>query len=82
MIIIDPVCGMKLKFIYLSERLNKLLTISKSGRIVIMCVEIFWFRCHRRWIAEQLVIAGHEVIHIKDDTKTYPHKLRKEVQED
>jgi len=44
-----------------------------------MCAEIFWFRCHRRWIAEQLVIARHEVIHIIDDIKTFTHKLRKEI---
>ncbi|MFW9878010.1 MAG: DUF488 family protein, partial [Candidatus Thorarchaeota archaeon] len=36
--------------------LNKLLTISKSVRNVIMCAEIVWFRYHRRLIAEQLVM--------------------------
>ena len=64
------------------EGLNKLLTIAKSGRTAIMCAEIVWFRCHRRWIAEQLVMAGFEVIHIIDDKKTYPHKLRTEIQKD
>ena len=64
------------------EGLNKLLTIAKSGRTVIMCAEIVWFRCHRRWIAEQLVMDGHEIIHIVDNKKTYVHKLRTEVQND
>lgn len=64
------------------EGLNRLLTIAKSGRTAIMCAEIVWFRCHRRWIAEQLVMAEHEVIHIIDDKRTYPHKLRAEVQKD
>ena len=64
------------------EGLNKLLTIAKSGRTAIMCAEIVWFRCHRRWIAEQLVMDGYEVIHIIDDKKTYVHKLRTEVQND
>ncbi|MFX1409691.1 MAG: DUF488 family protein [Promethearchaeota archaeon] len=62
------------------EGVNKLLTIAKSGNTAIMCAEIVWFRCHRRWIADQLLIEGHEVIHIIDEKKTYSHKLRTEVQ--
>ena len=62
-----------------NEGLQKLLTLSKSGRTAIMCAEIVWFRCHRRWISEQIVIEGHEVIHIIDEKKTYIHKLSKNL---
>ncbi|MFX1316660.1 MAG: DUF488 family protein, partial [Promethearchaeota archaeon] len=59
-----------------------LLTIAKKGNTAIMCAEIVWFRCHRRWIADQLLKEGHEVIHIIDEKKTYSHKLRPEIQKD
>lgn len=63
-----------------NEGFDQPLTIAKSGRTAFIYAEIVWFRCHRRWIAEQFIMDGHEVIHIVDDKKTYPHKLRKEVQ--
>lgn len=30
----------------------------------IMCAETVWFRCHRRFIARELVARGHRVTHI------------------
>jgi len=32
-----------------NEGLNNLLIIAKLGRTAIMCAEIVWFRCYRRW---------------------------------
>jgi uncharacterized protein (DUF488 family) len=34
-----------------------------------MCSELLWWRCHRRIIADYLILAGHTVIHIFDRTK-------------
>jgi uncharacterized protein (DUF488 family) len=56
--------------------LEDLLKISKQGETAIMCAEIVWFRCHRRYISDKLVQLGHEVIHIIDTKRTYLHKLR------
>lgn len=43
------------------DRLERLLA---RGRTVIMCAEIVWFRCHRRFIARQMAARGYRVTHI------------------
>ena len=43
------------------ERLEGLLN---RGPTAIMCAEIVWFRCHRRFIARQMVVRGYRVTHI------------------
>jgi uncharacterized protein (DUF488 family) len=43
------------------ERLEGLLTKRPTA---IMCAEIVWFRCHRRFIARQMVARGYPVTHI------------------
>jgi uncharacterized protein (DUF488 family) len=43
------------------ERLEGLLTERPTA---IMCAEIVWFRCHRRFIARQMVARGYPVTHI------------------
>ncbi|MFX1520854.1 MAG: DUF488 family protein [Promethearchaeota archaeon] len=56
--------------------IEDLLEIIKQGTVAIMCAEIVWFRCHRRYISDKLVLLGFEVIHIVDEKRTYAHKLR------
>jgi uncharacterized protein (DUF488 family) len=60
------------------QGLVKLLEIAQSGRTVIMCAEIVWFQCHRRWISDQLVREGYNVIHIINEKRTYDHKILEE----
>jgi uncharacterized protein (DUF488 family) len=43
------------------ERLEHLL---RDGPTAIMCAEIVWFRCHRRFIARQMARRGYRVTHI------------------
>nr|WP_237614169.1 DUF488 domain-containing protein [Pseudomonas fluorescens] len=38
--------------------------LSQHQRCVIMCAEAVWWRCHRRIIADYLLLLGVEVIHI------------------
>jgi len=45
-----------------------------KGRTVIMCAEKLWFKCHRRFIADELVKKGIKVIHIIDKKRTYEHR--------
>jgi len=33
-------------------------------RCVVMCAEAVWWRCHRRIIADYLLVAGEQVSHI------------------
>ena len=43
------------------ERLEHLL---EEAPTAIMCAEIVWFRCHRRFIARQMARRGYRVTHI------------------
>jgi uncharacterized protein (DUF488 family) len=40
-----------------------------------MCSEALWWRCHRRLIADRLVVAGDTVLHIGSDGRTSAHEL-------
>ena len=44
-------------------------------RTAIMCAEALWWQCHRRLIADALLVSGHEVIHIETATKSSPHRI-------
>jgi uncharacterized protein (DUF488 family) len=37
---------------------------SATSDLVIMCAETVWWRCHRRLIADALVVDGFEVVHL------------------
>jgi len=55
---------------------KNLLQIVDAKNTAIMCAEIVPFRCHRRYIAEALVLLGHKVIHIYEKNKIQEHKPR------
>lgn len=40
-----------------------------------MCAEAVWWRCHRRMIADALLVRGHDVRHILPGGRTEPHRL-------
>jgi uncharacterized protein (DUF488 family) len=58
-----------------AEGLRALLGLSAEGRTAFMCAEARYTQCHRRLIADQLVVAGHTVRHIESRTRTSEHKL-------
>ena len=65
-----------------SKSIEKLLKIIDEKNSVILCSELLWFRCHRRYIANHLASKGYEVIHIFDKEKIQEHKLKsKEIEE-
>ena len=41
----------------------------------VMCAETLWWRCHRRLIADALVLHGLEVVHLIQPGKSAPHPL-------
>ena len=41
----------------------------------IMCAETLWWRCHRRLIADALVLRGTDVVHLIQPGKSSPHPL-------
>jgi uncharacterized protein (DUF488 family) len=52
----------------------ELLDLARSGSVAAMCAESVWWRCHRRLLADHLVlVAGIEVEHVLPDGRLSPH---------
>jgi uncharacterized protein (DUF488 family) len=49
--------------------------LAAEPRTAIMCSEALWWRCHRRLIADHLVVAGDTVCHIGSGARTSAHVL-------
>ncbi len=55
----------------------QLSALAARAATAIMCAEVVWFRCHRRFIARRLVTLGHRVTHIvRQGTAGYEEPLR------
>ncbi|MAL99221.1 MAG: hypothetical protein CL583_12335 [Alteromonadaceae bacterium] len=52
---------------------ERLLEKARKHRTAVMCSEAVWWRCHRSMIADDLKIAGVQVLHIMSPTKTVEH---------
>ena len=55
--------------------LEQLESDAQHEPIAVMCAETLWWRCHRRLIADALVVGGHDVIHLLGPGKTQAHPL-------
>ena len=53
--------------------IDRLLTLARDRRSVIMCSEAVWWRCHRSMISDYLKAQGGEVIHIMAANKSEAH---------
>ena len=58
-----------------AEGLFELLMLAGGLRTTVMCAEVLWWRCHRRLIADVLVVLGFTVVHIFDAEKHELHRL-------
>ncbi|MDZ7261564.1 MAG: DUF488 domain-containing protein [candidate division KSB1 bacterium] len=56
--------------------LTELMELAQTRRTAILCAELLFFRCHRRFVANALVTKGWRVIHIFDEARTYDHKIK------
>src|SRR5690554_1781048 len=54
--------------------LDRLLALGGERRCAILCAEAVWWRCHRRIIADYLLLSGHTVRHIMGPGKIDPAK--------
>jgi len=55
--------------------LDDLIPRTHSERVVIMCAEILWWRCHRRLIADVAVLGRDvPVTHLMPDGRLTPHR--------
>jgi hypothetical protein len=55
--------------------LARLRALGRERRSAIMCAEAVWWRCHRRIIADYLLVGGETVLHILSPTKVEPAEL-------
>lgn len=56
--------------------MKELIKIAKDRLTDIMCAEILWFKCHRRFVSDKLKELGFEVIHIFNENKTQEHTFK------
>jgi uncharacterized protein (DUF488 family) len=58
-----------------AQGLEQLLTAARQRRTAFMCAEALYWRCHRRLIADQLIVLGHRVLHIQTADRAAEHRL-------
>jgi uncharacterized protein (DUF488 family) len=52
-----------------------LLSYAAGARTAVMCAEAVWWQCHRRLLADFLLVRGVPVLHILSTTAPKPHEL-------
>ena len=57
--------------------LDRLMAMSAGRRTAIMCAEAVWWRCHRRIVADYLLLRGRTVVHLEYDA--YPEMAESEM---
>ena len=55
--------------------LERLLELAGEQRTAIMCAEAVWWRCHRRIVADYLLLAGREVLHLMGENRIEPARM-------
>jgi uncharacterized protein (DUF488 family) len=58
-----------------TEALARLEGLAHQRRTAVMCAEAPWWRCHRRLLADALLVRGWRVLHIGPDGRLVPHEL-------
>lgn len=59
--------------------LSSLAALAQADMTAFLCAEKLFFRCHRRFIADRLVISGWSVIHIIDIDRTLAHQITEQL---
>ena len=55
--------------------LEQLNSVASERRTAIMCAEAVWWRCHRRIIADYLLLRGRSVFHLMGEGRRDPAKI-------
>ena len=55
--------------------LERLIALASKQSAAIMCAEAVWWRCHRRIVADYLMLAGWNVIHLMGGDRTEPARI-------
>jgi uncharacterized protein (DUF488 family) len=54
------------------QGLDELLASSAEHATAIMCAEAVWWRCHRRIVADYLILRGRKVFHLMNEGRAAP----------
>jgi uncharacterized protein (DUF488 family) len=57
------------------QAVEALLTFASTTRTTVMCAEAVWWQCHRRLLADALMVRGVPVLHILSSAAPNPHEL-------
>ena len=55
--------------------LRRLLKLSETRSCALMCAEAVWWRCHRRIIADYLLLHGRAVLHLMEKGRVEPASM-------
>lgn len=55
--------------------LQRLLELSADAACAVMCAEAVWWRCHRRIIADYLLLHGRVVLHLMEKGRVEPASM-------
>jgi uncharacterized protein (DUF488 family) len=55
--------------------MRRLLTLSKNTSCALMCAEAVWWKCHRRIIADYLLLHGRAVLHLMEKGRAEPASI-------
>ena len=58
-----------------NDGLEELISIAHSKTTAIMCAELLWFKCHRRFVSNELKRRKIKVVHIYDEKRTDKHRI-------
>jgi uncharacterized protein (DUF488 family) len=57
------------------DGLDQLMSAADGRKVAIMCAEAVWWRCHRRIIADYLLLRGRDVIHLMGEGRSEPARM-------
>jgi uncharacterized protein (DUF488 family) len=56
-----------------SRGFDQLVHSAAEKKTAILCAEVLWFKCHRRFVADRLSERGFHVVHISDEKRVQEH---------
>ena len=55
--------------------LQELMDLARKRRTLVFCREAFYFRCHRKYLADELMRHGWNVTHVLDIDRSFKHRV-------
>jgi uncharacterized protein (DUF488 family) len=58
-----------------AQAIDHLLAAARQMRTAFMCAEALYWQCHRRLMADRLVVLGHSALHVQSRHRAAEHRL-------